>query len=302
MDVRVDEIVSIALTVLERIVSVAIVLLAGFVLALLLRGLARRLLGRPKIANALGPSMVRVISSAIYYLIIALAIGLSLISLGVPASFVVAAGAIIVIILALALQQSIANLAATVIFLVFQPFKRGDLVETMGHIGTVHEILLFNTVLLTADERLVSLPNSKIQESGVVNYSWIGRVRADFTLTVGYGEDVDHVRAVMAEVAAADERVLSDPPFEVIVEELGDHGVRLHAYPAVAPQHFWLVRNDLREQVKARFDAEGIEFALPQLDLHLAAATGDRNDGNDRLRPDSVQSQPGQAVRTLRHE
>jgi small conductance mechanosensitive channel len=128
---------------------------------------------------------------------------------------------------------------------------------------------LFNTVLLLPDDRLVSLPNSKIQESGVINYSRMGRVRADFNLTISYGQDVSQARAVIAHIASADPRVLRDPPFEVVVDELGDNGVRLSVFPYVLPQNYWAVRNDLRERVNAQFDTAGIHFGLPQRHLHF---------------------------------
>jgi small conductance mechanosensitive channel len=196
----------------------------------------------------------------------------SLIALGVPAAAVLGVLAIVVVVLAVALQQSAANFAATVIFLLFQPFRRGELVLTMGYMGTVQEILLFDTVLRLPDQRLVSLPNSKIHDSGIVNYSRLGQVRADITLTVRYAEDVNDARAVITEIAAADERVLAEPPFQVVVDDLGESGVRLLVLPYVLPDNYWGVRSDLREQVKARFDAAGIRFALPERNVHVSPA------------------------------
>ena len=107
-----------------------------------------------------------------------------------PATFVSALSIIVFALLALALQQSVSNFAATVSFLMFQPFRRDELVETMGHTGTVREILLFTTVLHLPDDRLVTLSNSQIQGSGIVNYSRMGRVRADVAVTVAFGEDL----------------------------------------------------------------------------------------------------------------
>jgi small conductance mechanosensitive channel len=138
--------------------------------------------------------------------------------------------------------------------------------------GTVQEILLFDTVLRLPDQRLVALPNSKIHDSGIVNYSRIGQVRADFSLTVNYAEDVTNARALITQIAAADERVLRNPPFEVVVDELGDNGVRLLVLPYVAPDDYWGVRSDMRERIKARFDTAGIRFALPERNVHFRKA------------------------------
>jgi len=225
-----------------------IVLLIGFVLALALRALTRALLERANIARSLGPSMPSLLSGVVYALVLGLAVVAALIALGIPLAVVSGSVLIVAIALLITLRESFGNFAATMIFLVFQPFRRGDLIETMGHMGTVHELFLFNTVLLLPEERLVSLPNTKIQESGVVNYSRLGHVRADFTLTVDYGEDISRVRDVITELAAQDARILPEPPCAVFVTDLGENGVRLLVLPTVAPANYLAVRNELRER------------------------------------------------------
>ena len=99
------------------------------------------------LTNGLPRSLVRLFGAAVYYLLLAVVAGAALVALGVPVNAVLAVAFVVVVVLAVALQQSASNLAATVIFLLFQPFKRGELVATMGHMGTVQEILLFNTVV-----------------------------------------------------------------------------------------------------------------------------------------------------------
>jgi small conductance mechanosensitive channel len=272
IDIQASEAVNLVLAVLTNVAAAAVVLALGFFMAATARRFTLKMLGRPDIARALGPSIVRLLSSAVYYILLLLAAAGSLIALGVPAAAVLGVLAVVLVVLAVALQQSAANFAATVIFLMFQPFRRGELVLTMGYMGTVQEILLFDTVLRLPDQRLVSLPNSKIHDSGIVNYSRLGQVRADFTLTVRFAEDVNEARAVIAEIAAADERVLAEPAFQVVVDDLGDSGVRLLVLPYVLPDNYWGVRSDLREQVKARFDAAGIRFALPERNVHVTSA------------------------------
>jgi small conductance mechanosensitive channel len=272
IDIQTNEMVSFVIAVLTNIAGAAVVVALGFFIAAAARRFTRKMLERPDIAHALGPSIVRLLSGAVYYLLLLLAAAGGLIALGVPAAAVLAVLAVVVVVLAVALQQSAANFAATVIFLMFQPLRRGELVMTMGYMGTVQEILLFDTVLRLPDQRLVSLPNSKIHDNGIVNYSRHGQVRADFTLTVRYAEDVSQARALIAEIGAADERVLTEPALQVVVDELGESGVRLLVLPYVAPENYWSVRSDMREQVKARFDAAGIRFALPERNVHFSPA------------------------------
>lgn len=268
--------VDLALAIGGRLAAAALALVAGYALAVAVRRLARRLLGRPRIAYALGPSMVRLFGSAAYWLVLAMTAAAGLVALGVPATFVATVAVVVIALVGVALQQSLANFAATVIFLLFQPFRRGELVETMGRLGWVQEILLFNTVLLLPDQRLVSLPNGKVQESGVVNYTRMGRIRADIRLTTAYGEDPDRVRAEIAALAASDARVLADPPLEVIVDDFDENGVRLLVLATVGPEHYLAVRNDLRERIVARFHAAGIAFAVPPREVRIAETTAAR--------------------------
>ena len=268
----IDGPLDIVIQIAARIGLALLVLLIGRFIARLARRLARRLLERPHVAHALGPSLVRLISEAVYYVLFALALGLSIIALGVPATYVVGASAILLIIFAVALQQSLANFAATVIFLVFQPFRRDEWIETMGHSGTVQEILFFNTVIEQGDKKLVSLPNSKIQDSGIINYSRMKIVRVDVVCTVSYSVDLARVREVLNELAAGDKRIVADPAFAIVVDDLGENGVRLIVRPWVDWDDYWDVGNDLRERIKNRFDAEGIAFALPQRNIHLTGA------------------------------
>ena len=269
IEIQVNQAVSFALSVLANVATAVLVLLAGRVIAGAARRLTRKMLERPDVARALGPSIVRLLSATVYYLLLLLTGAVCLVALGVPIAAVLTVLALVVIVLAVALQQSAANLAATVIFLMFQPFRRGELVLMMGYMGTVQEILLFDTVLRLPDGRMLSLPNSKVQEHGILNYSREGRVRADVSLTISYGENVNQARELITQIAARDPRVLTDPPFEVVVDDLGDSGVRLLVFPYVTPDNYWAVRNDMREQIKDRFDECGIHFALPERNLRF---------------------------------
>jgi small conductance mechanosensitive channel len=266
-----DNLLELLLTIAVRVGGAALVLLVGHFLARLLRGWVSKLLQKPHVAVTIGPSMVRLLSEASYFILLALTVGLCLIILGVPVNYVVTASVIILVIIAVALQQSLANFAATVIILFFQPFRRDELIQTMGYTGTVQEILLFNTVLEMGDKRLVSLPNSKIQDNGVVNYTRMGVARTDVVLTISYDADLDHVRLVVCELAAGDKRILTDPPFQVSVDGLGENGVLLKVQPWVSSDDYWNVAPDLRERIKTRFDAEGIAFALPQRNIHITS-------------------------------
>jgi small conductance mechanosensitive channel len=206
---------------------------------------------------------------AAYYLTLMLAVFLALVVIGVPTTGLVYTIAIVLIIFGVALQESLSSFAATIIFLLFQPFKVGELIESNGVIGTVREISLFYTVLTKADNKLLNLPNAQIQNNVLVNYSRLGTLRADMTFGISYTDDLRKAKQVLEAIIAADPRVLPDPPPVVVVQELGDNAVVLAIRPWVKYADYWTFRTDITEQVKLQFDAEGISFPFPQRDVHV---------------------------------
>ena len=137
---------------------------------------ARRLLGVALAKTTIPPSMARLLLLAVYYVIMLIVLIVALAIVGFPVTALLGASLIIVIILGIALQQSISNLAATIMFMLFQPFRLGELVDTNGVTGTVKEIQFFSTVLVTGDNKEVTIPNSKIQGNNLVNYTRLGRL------------------------------------------------------------------------------------------------------------------------------
>jgi small conductance mechanosensitive channel len=267
----IDDLTSIGI----RIGLAAIALLVGVAIAAMVRALVARLMQRPNVARRIGPSMRQIIVRLVYSILLAVTVVVVLLVLGIPERVVFVGLAITIIILGLALQQSLANFAATVVFLIFEPFKLGDDIETMGFRGIVEDIHLFNTVIKLFDNRVASLPNAKIQEAGVVNYSKTGTLWATVTLTVGYDQDLARVRDLITEIVEADPRVLEEPPNEVVVVELAPQGVRIEIHPTVQYNDWWPVLTDLQEKVIARFNAEGIPLAVaPETQVRILEHPG----------------------------
>lgn len=270
-----EQLTDIALPFVIRIGIALLILIAGNYLSRGARAVTNRLVNQPQVLEIISPTIARLLVRIVHYSLLGLALILALIVLGVPAQYVLTALAIIVIVLGVALQQSLANLAATIIFLIFQPFRRGELIETMGRTGTVQEIQLFNTVLLQGNQQVVSLPNSKVQESGVLNYSRMEILRVDVQLTVDYSEDIEHLRALLFEIVKQDPRVLEHPPAECVVQSLGANGVAIEIRPMVKREDYWATLSDLRAQVASRFRAEGILFGMPRQLLYTSQEAKD---------------------------
>jgi small conductance mechanosensitive channel len=260
-----DNFLTDALGVLLRVGVAVLVVVAG-------RWLARR--SRLWLAQALQrvtltPSMESLFLTVTYYSVWILTLMVALIILGVPATAVVAVAGVVLVLLGVALQQSLRDLAAAVNFLLFKPFVVGDLIETKGVTGTVEEIQLFTTVLVRWDNRVIILPNGEIQQAGITNYTKKQVLRTDLIFGIGYNDDIATARRLIEELVLADPRVLPDPPLQILVTELGDNSVNLGVRAAVSPADYWALQNDLREQVKLRFDQEGITIPFPQRTVHV---------------------------------
>ena len=189
--------------------------------------MARRWVQRGLKKMTLTETVEQLAERATYYGILMGAVLVAMAVVGVPTTSLLYTIGIVLVIFGVALQESLSSFAATVIFLTFQPFKVGEFIETNGVIGTVREISLFHTVLTKADNKLLTLPNAQIQNSVMANYSRMGTLRADLTFSIGYNDDLRKAKQVLAEILAADPRVLPEPPAAVVVQELGDNAVAL---------------------------------------------------------------------------
>lgn len=175
----------------------------------------------------------------------------------------------------LALQGSLSNFAAGVLIVVFRPYKVGDWIEGGGISGAVESVQILTTILKTADNKRVIVPNSQIMGSTITNYSANETRRVDLVFGVGYDDDIDKVRKEIEAVIAADDRILDDPAPMIAVYELADSSVNFVVRPWVKTADYWGVYFDLTEAVKKRFDEAGITIPYPQQDVHIHNAPTD---------------------------
>lgn len=170
----------------------------------------------------------------------------------------------------LALQGSLANFAGGVLILFLRPFRAGDYIEAQGIAGTVESIQIFHTILRTADNKVIILPNGALSNGSITNYSTKPTRRVDINVGIDYGDDIKKARAILLSLAAADERVLKDPAAVVYMTSLGDNSVNMSLRMWTKSADFWGVFFDIQEQMKEAFDREGISFPFPQRTLHMA--------------------------------
>ena len=215
------------------------------------------------------PSLITLATTVTFYGIWLVGVMAALVILGVPVDTVLLVAVGVLLVLGIALQESLRDLAATVNFIMFGHFEVGDLIETNGILGTVREIELLNTSLLCADRKVAVLPNGKIQQEGLLNYSKEGILRVDLVFTISYEDDLPRAKEVIKQLLSEDARILDDPAPMIMVLELGDSGVDIGARPYVKSEDYWRVGWDLTEAMKLRFDQQGITIPYPQQDVRV---------------------------------
>ena len=169
----------------------------------------------------------------------------------------------------LALQGSLSNFAAGILIVIYRPYKVGDYIEAGNHAGTVKDIQIFSTVLKTPDNKIVVVPNGSIMNGSIVNYSDQDTRRVDLIISCSYEDDIDKVRSVLEDILKKEKRILKDPKPQIAVAELADSSVNFIFRPWVKRVDYLPVYYSLLEEVKKRFDKEGISIPYPQSDVHI---------------------------------
>ena len=169
----------------------------------------------------------------------------------------------------LALQGSLSNFAAGILIVIYRPYKVGDYIQADSHLGTVHDIQIFSTVLKTPDNKLVVVPNGSIMNGSIVNFSHQEERRIDLIARCSYEDDIDQVKSILADILSKDDRILSEPKPRIAVSELADSSVNFIVRPWVKNADYLNVYYSLLEEIKKRFDQEGISIPYPQSDVHI---------------------------------
>ena len=169
----------------------------------------------------------------------------------------------------LALQGSLSNFAAGFLLIMFRPFKVDDFIEGAGVSGIVEEIQIFTTTLRTPDNKTVIVPNAKLLNDNITNYSSKATRRVDLTVGISYDADLAEAKRILADIVRGDTRVKAEPEPLIAVSDLADNSVNLVLRVWTETGDYWPVRFDTVEAIKRRFDEAGIGIPYPQRDVHL---------------------------------
>ena len=169
----------------------------------------------------------------------------------------------------LALRESLANFAGGVLILIFKPFKVGDFIDAQGYSGTVNAIQVFNTVLKTPDNKTIIIPNGKLSNGSITNFTTEPTRRVDMTFGIGYSDDIKKAKDILNKLVENESLIFKDPVPMVVVSELADSSVNFAVRGWCKRTDYWGIYFSMLEKVKLEFDKQGICIPFPQQDVHV---------------------------------
>lgn len=172
----------------------------------------------------------------------------------------------------MALSGTLQNFAGWVMILMFKPYKIWDYIEAGGYSGSVSQIHIFNTILLTPDKKTIIIPNSDISNSAMTNYSSEPVRRLDMQVGISYSDDIDLAKDTLLELAKADSRVMQDKDITIVVDSLWDSAVIINFRFFLKSSDYWATKWEMTEKIKKTFDKKGLNFPFPQRDIHTYQA------------------------------
>lgn len=192
-------------------------------------------------------------------------------SFGVDAASIVALLGSAGVAIGLAIQGSLSNLAGGVLLLLLKPFKVGDYIieSATGKEGTVSEIQIFYTKLVTADNQVIVLPNGNLSNNTITNATAAEYRRMDIVVGISYDADLKRAKEVLQQVLEDDEKVVKDKDKMVFVSELAASSVNLGVRCWFTNADFWPGKWRITEKCKYALDDAGIEIPFPQMDVHI---------------------------------
>lgn len=190
-------------------------------------------------------------------------------TLGVNVTSLIAVASAATLAIGMALSGTAQNFAGGVMILLMKPYRVGDYISAQGQSGTVRDIKLFSTVITTADNQTIYIPNNSIATAIIDNYSTADLRRVDWTVGISYGDDVDVARKAVLAMLAADSRILKDPAPVVWVAALADSSVNLTIRAWVKNGDYWNVFFEHNEEFYKELPKHGLSFPFPQMDVHM---------------------------------
>ncbi|MCB0700441.1 MAG: mechanosensitive ion channel [Chitinophagales bacterium] len=260
-----EEVKMMTLKYAPSVAGALITLIIGFWLSGFLARRVRKILTKREVDESLVPFLSSMVGVGIKVLVLLSAASM----FGIQVTSFVAIFSAMAFAIGLALQGNLSHLAAGVVILIFKYYKVGDFITVGGQSGTVKEIQIFNTLLVTVDNHLVIIPNGSILSGSIENFSAFDTRQLVMTFGIGYDDDIDAAKALLRKIAEENTSVLNDKDITIFVGELADNSVNFGFRVWVKSEDYWPTMREITETVKKEFDKAGIGIPFPQMDIHL---------------------------------
>lgn len=255
------------LSFLWDIILTVVILIVGAKLIKFVIGILAKALDKGKVEQGVATFLCSLAKYALYFVLVLVVLS----QFGVTAGSVIAVLGSAGLTVGLALQGSLSNFAGGVLILLLKPFVVGDyIIETSNnHEGTVSEITIFYTKLLTVDNKMILIPNGVLSNTSLINASAMDKRRVDIVVGVSYDSDIAKVKRILADIIENDEARLVDEDMNVFVSELADSSVNMGVRLWVKSENYWSTKWRITEKIKYSLDENGISIPFPQMDVNI---------------------------------
>ena len=264
-DVFLTKVIDLGVSLGSKLLIALVVFLVGRWIVKKLNRLLSTILEKRKVEASLSSFVRSLVSITLNLLLIIIVIGV----LGIETSSFIALFASAGVAIGMALSGTLQNFAGGVMILLFKPFKVGDFIEAQGQSGTVKEIQIFNTIITTADNKIIIVPNGGLSTGIMKNYSKEETRRVDWQFGIAYGDSYDKAKEVIGRLLDEDPRVLKTPAYFIALTSLGDSSVNIVVRAWVNASDYWGVFFDMNEKVYKTFAQENLNIPFPQIDVHV---------------------------------
>lgn len=250
---------------LPSFIFAVIMLAMGIVAARLISFIISKTLKRTSIDKAARSFLISLIRIILYITVIIMALTL----INVPMSSIITIFGAAGLAISLALQNCLSNLCGGFIILFSKPFVSGDTIEIDGSVGVVKSISILYTKIITPDNKTVFLPNGKVTDAKIVNYTESPTRRIDLSFEISYDSDYEKARSLILDIIKKDSLIINDPEPLVRMSSHKESSIAIDVLVWTLNENFLAVKYNMTETVKSEFDKNGIEIPYPHFDLHI---------------------------------
>ena len=252
----VNEFINALIAYSPKLISAIFILIIGLYGIRLINRMVKKIM----LKNEFDPTLSRFLANSLLWALRLLLFITVISRLGIESSSFVAILGAAGLAVGLSLQGSLSNFAGGVLIILFKPFRVGDSIEAQGVIGTVNEIQIFTTKLLTANNQTIFIPNGILSNGVIINYSLQGMRRADLTFSLSYDTNIKVAKDIVMQVMQNHPNVLKTPEPSIVVKNLTDSAIQIGIRPWSKNEHFAITSSDILEQCKDAFDKAGISI------------------------------------------